>query len=312
MPESGDINEAVQVSVPMLVRIGQQGAALPLDSGIIRARLTGNYQSAFKGRGMEFDESRLYQPGDDIRNIDWRVTARTGKTHTKLFREERERPVFLWVDFRASMFFATRGCFKSVVAARLASLLAWSAVHRGDRIGGLIFSDAAHREVKPMRGRAAALKMIRHLVDDPAWSTRGGAGLPRTAVAPALSRLRRVARPGSLIFLISDFRYLDNAAESQLHRLSRHSDLVMIFIHDPLEQSLPRAGQYRVSDGRTDVVLDTFDVARIERYRQRFRRHEEHLAGLCRSQRAYMIDCATTADPLAVLQDALSVRSRRR
>ena len=88
---------------------------------------------------MEFDESRLYQPGDDIRNMDWRVTARTGKPHTKLFREERERPVFVWVDYRAPMFFATQGVFKSVFVARMAALIAWNAVQQGDRIGGLIF-----------------------------------------------------------------------------------------------------------------------------------------------------------------------------
>ena len=116
---------------------------------------------------MEYDESRLYQPGDDIRNIDWRVTARTGKPHTKLFREERERPVHVWVDLRAPMFFATRGKYKAVRAAELASLFAWTACQQGDRIGGIVFSDNSHHELKPQRGKSAVLRLIKFMVEAP-------------------------------------------------------------------------------------------------------------------------------------------------
>ena len=120
-----------------LIALSKKSRGLSLKSGLIGALQAGDYQSAFKGRGMEYDESRLYQPGDDIRNIDWRVTARTGKAHTKLFREERERPVHLWVDFRAPMFFATRGKFKAVIAAELAGLFAWTGL-RNDKVIALV------------------------------------------------------------------------------------------------------------------------------------------------------------------------------
>jgi uncharacterized protein (DUF58 family) len=125
--------------------------------------LAGPNKSNFRGRGIDFEEVRSYQPGDDIRTIDWRVTARTGSAHTKLFREERERPVLVVVDQRASMFFGSSHCFKSVLAAQLAGLLAWSALDSGDRIGGLVFNDEEHRDIRPRRSRKTALALMSHV-----------------------------------------------------------------------------------------------------------------------------------------------------
>lgn len=298
-------NERVQISVPSLVHLNQRASNLPLHARRILARQSGDYHSPFKGRGMEFDESRPYQPGDDIRNIDWRVTARTGRTHTKLFREERERPVFLWVDLRAPMFFATRGRYKSVVAAHMACLLGWSAVHHGDRVGAVIFSDDMHHELKPQRGKAAVLRLIKQMIRIPAWNGQFATHAGTDAGARALMRLRRVARPGSLIFLLSDFRHLDERAESHLMRLSRHSDLVMIFIHDRLESELPPAGMYRVSDGARELLLDTWDRSRTEEYGRRFQDHVERLGRLARRRGIYLIQCGTWEDPFAVLQAGL-------
>ncbi|NNF66553.1 MAG: DUF58 domain-containing protein, partial [Gammaproteobacteria bacterium] len=129
--------EAVNVSLRQLVALNRAASALTLSSKNVRAQIAGDYLSPFKGRGMEFDESRPYQPGDEARNLHWRVMARTGRPFTKLFREEREQPVLLWVDLRQRMQFATRGVYKSVQAARAATLIAWAASQRGDRVGGL-------------------------------------------------------------------------------------------------------------------------------------------------------------------------------
>ena len=117
-----ETNDAVRITVPALVALNRSAAGLSLRSARVRARMSGEYISRFKGRGMEFDESRPYQPGDDVRNLHWRVMARTGKPFTKLFHEERERPVFVWIDLRSRMFFGTRGAYKAVVAARAAAL----------------------------------------------------------------------------------------------------------------------------------------------------------------------------------------------
>ena len=139
----------VQVTLADLVRLRAAGESLQLTAPRIRVAIEGGHVSPYKGRGVEFDESRPYQPGDDLRTIDWRVTARTGKPHTKVFREERNRPVFVWLDLRRPMLFATRGAFKGVRAAEIAALVAWSAVANGDRLGGLVFSETEHHEQRP-------------------------------------------------------------------------------------------------------------------------------------------------------------------
>jgi len=306
MQTKTEINEAVQIYVPVLVRLNRQAGSLPLHQGQVRARQGGDYQSPFKGRGMEFDESRFYQPGDDIRNIDWRVTARTGKTHTKLFREERERPVFVWVDLRTTMFFATRGKFKSVLASHLACILAWSAVYSGDRIGGVVFSDDNHHELKPMRGKSGALRLINQLVQHPAWQNKNiNVETDKPTASKALIRLRRVVRPGSLVFLVSDFRYFDELAESQAVRLSQHNDVVMLFIHDPLEVSLPDSGKYRISNTHKELTIDTFDHSLTEQYQQRFLERRERLVTLSRKHKIRLIDCSTEHDPFSILQSGL-------
>jgi uncharacterized protein (DUF58 family) len=311
MQQKDHINEAVEISVPVLVRLSRFAAFLPLGAEKILARQSGDYQSPFKGRGMEFDESRLYQAGDDIRNIDWRVTARTGKTHTKLFREERERQVFVWVDLRASMFFATRGNYKAVIASRMASLLAWSAIHHGDRVGGVVFSDNSHHELKPQRGKSGALRLINHMVKHPTWENSNTIVKDLTAGMRSLVRLRRLARPGSLIFMLSDFRNLDENMESQLILLSRHTDIVMVFIYDQLEQALPTAGLYRVSNGEEEIMLDTYDRQRIESYHAHFVSHQERLERLALTGSIHLISCSTEEDALAVLQSGLGKKIKR-
>ena len=297
--------EAIQITVPDLVRLNRSAGGISLHSGRILARQSGDYHSPFKGRGMEFDESRLYQPGDDIRNIDWRVTARTNKVHTKLFREERERPVFVWVDFRRPMFFATRGCFKAVLAAKIAGLLGWSANLHGDRIGGVIFSEISHHELKPQRGKTGVLKLINNIVNHSAWQQHEVTAVDHKAGSRALARLRRVARPGSLIFLISDFRNLDDAALTQINTLSSSSEIVLIFIYDQLEKSLPGAGQYRVSDGDEELLVDTYDRERVEGYQLRFIAHMERLRQLSRRIHCRLLVCSTTEDPVIALQTGL-------
>ena len=136
-------DKGVRLTIDELLALRREAMALDLSSNYrVSSTLAGGYRSKFRGRGMDFDEVRLYQPGDDIRNIDWRVTARTGKPHTKLFREERERPVFLLLDQSKHLFFGSRVAFKSVIAARAASLLIWASITAGSRIGGVLFDDS--------------------------------------------------------------------------------------------------------------------------------------------------------------------------
>ena len=182
-----------RIELAELIRLKPVGESLKVGTLRVRADDAGGHLSRLKGRGVEFDESRPYQPGDDLRTMDWKVTARTGKPHTKVFREERDRPVVLWLDLRRPMFFATKGVFKAVRAAQTAALVAWSAVANGDRLGGLIFSDSEHIELRPRLGRRAALRLLRVISDAAFWDTAYTAA---AAVQPhTLERLTRVVRP---------------------------------------------------------------------------------------------------------------------
>lgn len=289
-------NERVEVHLKTLVDLAQKAAVLNLRPEQIRSGQSGGYLSRFKGRGMEFEESRLYQPGDDIRSMDWKVTARTGKAHTKVFREERERPVFISVDYRSTMAFATRGVFKSVQAARLAALLAWAANQHGDRIGGQIFSDKACLELKPQNGKHAVLRLFNALVRPLAN------GESDMTLAQALARLAQHARPGSRVYIISDFRGMDDKAETHLSKLARHCEVVLIHVYDQLESHLPAKGRYRFTDQVRDVVIDSGDKQRILGYQQRFQQRKQALQRLCQRPGLTLLDCSTGEDPLEVFR----------
>ena len=292
----------VQVTVPELIALNRSAAILRKRPRRPKASQSGDYTSSLKGRGMEFDESRLYQPGDDIRNMDWRVTARTGKPHTKLFREERERPVFVWVDYRAPMFFATKGVFKSVFAARTAALIAWNAAQQGDRIGGLIFSENEHHELKPGQGKQGVLHLINRLVSHPSWTERSVDQQNQTGIKTAIKRLNRLVRPGSLVYMLSDFRDLENA-ESEMARLSKHCEVVMLPIHDVLEERLPANGSFRLSNGNSEqeLVINTHDSSNLEKYQRHFKQHTEFLEQIAGRYRMHLINCLTTDDPIIKL-----------
>ncbi|WAK02184.1 DUF58 domain-containing protein [Methylobacter sp. YRD-M1] len=294
-------DELVSVSLKTLIDLAKPAAGLNLKHASIRSAQSGGYVSRFKGRGMEFDEARLYQPGDDIRSIDWRVTARTGKPHTKLFREERERPIFISVDNRAAMHFATRGVFKSVLAAKLAGLLAWTAQHHGDRIGGQIFSDTACRELKPQNGKHAVLRFLNALVQ-PVDQSADAITLER-----ALVRLTQHARPGSRVYIISDFRGMNDKAETHLLKLSQHCDVVLVMVYDPLESALPAKGRYRFTDDSRDVVVDADSGAAVQ-YQQRFALRQQRLNQLAQSRSLAFMQCSTGDDPVQRLRYLLGHR----
>ncbi|HZF28621.1 MAG TPA: DUF58 domain-containing protein [Gammaproteobacteria bacterium] len=290
----------VRVGLADLLRLRAAGEAIQLTAPRVRAVGTGGHLSPYKGRGVEFDESRPYQPGDDLRTIDWRVTARTGKPHTKVFREERNRPVFVWLDLRRPMMFATRGAFKGVRATEMAALIAWSATANGDRLGGLVFSEGAHHEVRPGLGMRSALRFFRTICADAFWAPES---LPEADADAerALLRLTRVARPGSLIFLLSDFRRLGPDHERHLRQLAGHCDLVLVQFFDPVEAELPPPGRYRIQSAGRSFAIDTGNEATRTRYEQRFAERRAQLAALARAPGVHWIDCATDADVRRVL-----------
>lgn len=212
----------------------------------------GNHVSRLRGRGMDFSEVRNYQAGDEIRHMEWRVTARTGRPHIKIYQEERERPVVILSDFNPSMYFGTRVAFKSVLAARLAALIAWTAVKQGDRVGGLVYSASRHDEFMPRSRDAGILPWLASLSEYTAERANPAREEPRL-LSDALLRLRRVARPGSILVLISDFYHVDADSEKHLSRLRAHNDVLVYHICDILELNPPRPAIYAMTNGDQEI-----------------------------------------------------------
>jgi uncharacterized protein (DUF58 family) len=308
-----DENHGIVASVAELV--GRRGGASPLHTaprGRVRTLHAGSYASAFRGRGMEFDETRAYQAGDDVRAIDWRVTARTGRVHTKLFHEERERPVLLLVDQRPHMRFGTREAFKSVVAARVAATLAWSARDAGDRVGGLLLSTAPlDRSLHaPQRTRARLLHFLSALSDATSHGRAGtGSEPPPPSLADALALLARTSRPGTLLHVVSDFADLDDPARAaettrQLARLARRCEVACVLVYDPLEAAPPPPGTYRVSDGTRVAELPADSRRWRERYAARFAERRERLSAVCRERGMSFVPLTAGDDCAAALRAA--------
>lgn len=260
-------------------------------------QLAGGQRSNFRGRGLEFEEVRGYQPGDDIRAIDWRVTARTGEAHTKLFHEERERPVLLLIDQRSAMRFGSRHCFKNVLAAELGALLAWSALDSNERVGALIIRDDGHRELRPRNSRRAVLGLLSALCETPTTSVAEG-----MAFEDALRTARRIARTGSSVFLLSDFHDATPApAREQLFQLARHTEITALQCSDPLEATLPPPGIYAVTDGHERCELDTGRAALQEAHRRAVTEKHDALQSMFQQLAIPCIAASTDDAPLELL-----------
>ena len=269
--------------------------------------LAGLLTSRFRGRGIDFAEVRVYQPGDDVRTIDWKVTARTQVAHTKLFQEEKERPAFILLDQSASMHFGSAVCFKSVLGARAAALLAWAALERGDRTGGLVFSEARHSEVRPRRSRHSVLRLLHEAHDFNhalGRSANEGSAGPKEAqetapnyFADALANLRRVARHGSLVFIISDFANYGPEAWLHLQPLAQRNEVIGVHISDPLEQSLPAPDVYAISDGRQRTRINTASRQHRSAYQAAYQRRYQELSDAFQRVKSPLLPLST-AEPL--------------
>jgi uncharacterized protein (DUF58 family) len=226
---------------------------------LVQNVFSGEYKSVFKGRGMEFDEVREYMPGDDIRSIDWNVSARMNHLYVKRFVEERELTVLLVVDVSGSSEFGTRRALKSDVQAEIGALIAFSAHRNNDKVGLLLFSDRVERFIPPKKGLRHAFRIVRDLV----YHEPEGRG---TRIGPALEHLNRVLNRRAIVFLISDF--LDEGFEKALRVTAKRHDLVAIWTADRREREIPRRGLFRVEDAETgDEVWIAATPKRAEAYR---------------------------------------------
>lgn len=299
-PVSTTISELLELraAATALQRQVRRKSAAPQSGGTVSRRL---------GRGLDFAEVREYQSGDDVRMIDWKVTARSGTAHTKLFVEERERPVLLMVDVRHSMQFATQGMYKSMLAARLAALLGWCAVASHDRVGGFVFSNDWHSEIRPQTGRKGLLSVFRAIQQAQELPAQPSGG----QLLKTLRRLRHGVHGGSTVVILSDFHGFDEQARKTLGSALSAMDIVAVHIADRLDFSLPPVGNYPVSSHAGSaperLQLSVGGQSDRERYANEFREHQQTLRNLFVQQRhTYVV--AKTDDP--ILDVASRVLSR--
>ena len=283
-----------------------------------RATHDGQYRSSRRGRGMEFADVRQYQAGDDVRNIDWKITARTQSTYTKLFEEEKERPVVLLVDQRSPMFFGSKLQFKSVLATKLAGLISWSAFQNKDRIGALIFSDREQADLRPKHGKHSVLHCLNKLTEfnqrltTPLSYPQSSNGDSDNTLASMLVELRRVCKPGSLVYLISDFHDLDEQCKKHLALLARHNDLVFFSISDPLEKQLPKNVDFKITDGLQETSINTTSAAVGDTYTRLYNEHEYEVASTATSLRARYHALSTDSQFASLAPILFSPRAQRR
>ncbi len=292
----------VTITLPELLQLGTRAKGFSFHAKSSIAVHSGQHLSRLMGRGMEFAETRRYLPGDDIRTIDWRVTARTGKAHTKLFSAEKERQVYICVDLRRPMFFATQGVFKSVQAAILAGTLAWHAVHEGDRIGGLLFTDEQTKEFRPTRGKRGALPFLQALAEMSNFSEAKKRAEKASTMDDAFHRLRTLVRPGSTVFILSDFRRPAAKMNETLYQIARHCDVVLGLIYDPLEEKLPNNCMLPVTNGATELEVNTAHSKSLEKYGLRFCERQQTLKSLSNHRHIQLFTCSTQDDCLQVLR----------
>ncbi len=266
--------------------------------------LAGEYHSVFKGRGMEFDEVREYTPGDEIRTIDWNVTARTGQPYVKRYVEERELTVMFVVDLSASGTFGSTEKLKNEVAAELCALLAFSAIKNNDKVGLIVFTDVIELYIPPKKGLSHVLRLIRDLLNFKPRQTL-------TDIGQALDYLGRVSHRRAVVFLVSDFQA--EGYQKRLRVLARRHDLIAVSISDPRERDLPNVGLVELEDAETGerVLIDTGSDAVRREYEKLGREHSEGLGEMFRAGGIDHINLLSGRDYVRDLVGFFRMRERR-
>ena len=274
---------------------------------LVTDSLAGEYHSVFKGMGMEFDEMRPYSPGDDVRRIDWNVTARMNTPYIRKYQEERELTVFLAVDASGSSDFGTTGQFKRELAAELAAVLSFAATTNNDKVGLLIFTDKPELIMPPRKGKRHVLRMVRDLL----VFTPEGRG---TSIESALDTINRVVKRRSITFLISDFLVEPESLRRPLAATNRRHDVIALDLHDPMEHQIPDVGLMALEDAETGELewVDTSNKAWREAFEARTLDLEQQKRRLLSSLAIDHIQISTDKDYVVELNEFFARRSRRR
>lgn len=305
-----DPNAGVYVSLDHLVRLRYEARGFSLlPRQPVTSLLAGGHASKLRGRGLDFDEIRKYLPGDDPRTIDWKVTARTRTPHSRVYTEERERPVLLLIDQRIGMFFGSVKQMKSVVAAEAAALATWRTIAVKDRIGAIVFNDAEMVEIRPKRARSHAMHLMSTVVDFNRKLRAVADAPPNPGMLNAvLQRAARVATHDFLVVLISDAAGADSISKQHVTNLARHNDFLVAFVFDPLEKDLPAAGTLVVSDGAKQLAIDSRSSSVRTAFRREFDERSATVRSFLQSREVPVLPLSTERDASEQILSALGAR----
>lgn len=272
--------------------------------GLVNEVFSGEYHSVFKGRGMEFSEVREYQFGDDIRNIDWNVTARYGHPYIKVFEEERELTVMLLVDMSGSLHFGTFEKTKHRIAAELSAILAFSALKNNDKVGLILFTDRIEKFVSPKKGRSHVLRIIREVLS---FKPQGN----KTDLKGALEYFNHTIKKKSITFLISDF--IDEGYEKIIKIIGKKHDFISIILQDPREREIPKSGLIKIQDAETGAVryLDSSSNFVQDYFNEKVKSSDAKIKDLFLRSRIDSIKVDTSKSYIKPLVDFFKVREKR-
>ena len=306
-------DERVYASLESLVRLQHQARGFTfLPRQPVHSLLAGRHASRMRGRGLNFEEIRAYHPGDDIRTIDWKVTARTRSPHTRVFTEERDRPVLLVVDQRIDMFFGSRVYMKSVVAARIAALSAWRVLDAGDRVGALVFDDSDIVETRPQRSRNTVMRILRTIVDangrlSVVAATRGGIQM----LNEALEKASRLAGHDYLVVVISDFHGADDTTLRHLQRISAHNDLLGCLVYDPSSSNLPRSREFVITDGELQIDIPNGTGKKRKKVEQALKERTSNVLQMARRVKMPMLPINTSEEVIDQIRTLIGQRGQK-
>lgn len=297
----------VYVQLDDLVRLQHKASGFSfLPRQPVHSILSGRHASKLRGRGLNFEELRDYLPGDDTRNIDWKVTARTRTPYVRVYTEEKDRSVWLLIDQRIHMFFGSQERMKSVVAAEVAAISAWRVLSVGDRVGALVFNDTEVSVIPPHRSRERVMQILKQVTEKIHALSAGSDVKPDPGkLNEVLKQAGILARHDCLICLISDVDGIDSETRKHVTRIAEHNDVLTAFIYDPLEKSMPAAGRLRFTDGTGQLEADTSDKKLRQGFRSEFEQKTERIS-LSARQFSIPVLSLDTVNPVAdQIRDAL-------
>ena len=272
----------------------------------VHSILSGQHASRLRGRGLNFEELRHYLPGDDTRNIDWKVTARTREPYVRVYTEEKDRTVWLLVDQRMTMFFGSRWKMKSVTAAEAAAVAAWRVLSAGDRVGALVYDDADISIIPPHRSQERVIQILKSIVEkNHAMNAKSDLEPGPHMLNRALKRVWALARHDCLVCLIGDGTGINADTRKYVTRLTEHNDVLSAFIYDPLEQQIPQAGRLVFSDGVDQLEFNTEEKSLRDAYGSDFQQRIERMKATSRKHSIPLLPIHTAAPVLDQVRDLL-------